>query len=655
MKGSKGICFVAMYLWLGGAQPLRAEEASATSDADRGGGIDVSFSGFVRVESALKTQDKENMFNQGGNSFNGVAVARAAYVPPAFGPPNWNSVPFGITDTMSRPIESTDNTSNLQIVRGEGQLNVKFTDDLKLFVRMRAIGDIGNYDDFDARSVRNMYGGISGGLSSLYAGPVNYFQYRVDGDNHPNPLEWSGRDYMVDLPALFLDYNHGPFNARLGNQTIAWGQAIFFRVLDVPNGLDLRRHSVLDYAQEEFADKRVPALALRLSDQISDAVLLDGYVQKFQPKIYGNPNTQYNVIPSQFTVHDLYTQGGYDDKLSAGLRIKANYGQWGFQGIVARRYNPDGVFRWAASGVNKPLPNTNFDGTPNALAVAVNGANAGNAGTALQNTPFEASPGGVYTAREWFATAAAARLDGIGALNAAVAMFPSTANVFASSVANYQEASNELNTFFMAAGGSLRGHIAREYFQETNIGAGISYVSEGEPGSFLDQLIVNLEATYTPHRIFTAPDLNGGFLRDNDLVSALVVEKYQRFSQAFPATYLVFQYMHRTSSDLFGRSLQGYGGTVNTTPRGIKSADYAVIAIQQPLPQEIFKFGFATLYDPRGSILVQPGVQWKPSGRWAVDFFYSYINGHLRGNSNDSVLGNLEFGNELTLRVGAQF
>ncbi|HFW7063475.1 TPA: DUF1302 family protein, partial [Escherichia coli] len=89
---------------------------------------------------------------------------------------------------------------------------------------------------------------------------------------------------------------------RLGNQSIAWGQAIFFRVLDVVDGLDLRRHSVLDYAQEEYSDKRVPAPALRVGYQITDDILADGYVQKFQPTVYGNPNTQYNIIPVQFTV-----------------------------------------------------------------------------------------------------------------------------------------------------------------------------------------------------------------------------------------------------------------------------------------------------------------------------------------------------------------
>ena len=46
---------------------------------------------------------------------------------------------------------------------------------------------------------------------------------------------------MVDLPAFYLDYNKGPLWVRVGNQQIAWGEALFFRVFDVVQGLDLRR------------------------------------------------------------------------------------------------------------------------------------------------------------------------------------------------------------------------------------------------------------------------------------------------------------------------------------------------------------------------------------------------------------------------------
>ena len=679
----------------GGSAPAdsaAADSSQATSTTSGGGwfsDIDFSFGGFIRPEAALSTSDKENPNNERGNPYNRIFAPRQAYVPPNSGnalfsalglpvtlpnPTNWASIPVPNvplvatgTDTVERPFAPSNNAFNLHILRAEGELGVKFNNDFKLVARLRAIGDFGHYSDFDAGTACSTINGcIEGGDPALYGGAPNYFQYRVDGRKHPNPLEWAGPNYMVYFPALFLDYNHGPINVRVGNQAIAWGQAIFFRVLDVVDGLDLRRHSVLDYAQEEFSDKRVPAPAVRINYQITDSILADGFVQKFQPTVYGNPNTQYNIIPAQFTVHDRYAESNDDkwDKLSYGLRFKGNFGQWGLQAIAVRRYNPDGVFRWTASGVNKGLPATTTGGAPNLLGSAVDLANAtaGGAGPAMAGTPFEASPGGVYSAAEWFHYAAMVRLDGIQGLNASINDFtPSTTKVFASPVQNYQQAVNELNTFFIAAGGDLRGHIERKYFQETNLGLGVSYVTDGEPGSILDQLIINVETTYTPERVFTATTLGKDFLPQNDWVSALVLEKYYRFSDAFPATYFVAQYMHRTRDDLFGRSLRGYGGTdtySNDATRGdpgVTNANYVVLAFQQPFPQDIYRIGFAALYDPRGGILVQPGLQYKPSGHWSFDGFYTYINGHLSGNPNNNLLGGLEFANEFSLRVGYQF
>jgi hypothetical protein len=180
-------------------------------------------------------------------------------------------------------------------------------------------------------------------------------------------------------------------------------------------------------------------------------------------------------------------------------------------------------------------------------------------------------------------------------------------------------------------------------------------------------LIINLENTYTPKRVFTATTLEQSFDTENNNVTALVMEKYHRFTQAFPATYFVLQYMHRTKDDLFGRLLKGYGGSdikidsstgavIGGGPgKGISSANYVVFAFQQPFPQDIYRVGFATLYDPRGGILVQPGIVWKPRGYLSVDFFYSYINGHLGGNPNNNALSTADFADEATIRVSYQF
>lgn len=706
------------------ADAAPAEEAPAEESWYGGlfNNFNVSFGGFVRPEAAFST-GTANPNNQSGNPFDRYSVPVQGSLPPAalqtlginagqflenLGVPSavvgsLDPVLTGITGAtgwgttgqlvaavqgllpntggnVQRPINYEHNLFNMHILRAEGELGVTLTQDLKFIARLRAIYDPGKYRDFNEDSVNGIYGGIAGGDPALYQGRPNYFQYRVEGDKHPNPLEWAGKNYQVYFPTMVFDYNHGPLNLRLGNQQIAWGQAIFFRVFDVVDGLDLRRHSVLDYAQEEFSDKRVPSLALRLGYQFNDDILADAFFQKFQPTVYGNPNTQYNVIPAQFTVHDRYKD--YDNKYSYGLRFKGNFGQWGFQAMAVRRYNPDGVFRWSKSGVNKDLPNNYADGSLNTLGFTVNQAqvdNGGHSGPALAETAFEASPGGVYSAQEWFHYAAMVRLNGLDGLNASISddtrtdpisgkpyFEAGTEKVFASKVDNLTDARRELDTFFLAAGGSLRGHIERRYFAENNFGLGASYVTEGEPGSIFDQLIINLENTYTPNRVFTGINLQQSFDKENSNVTALVMEKYHRFTQAFPATYFVLQYMHRTKDDLFGRLLKGYGGSdikldtngnvIGGGPgKGINSANYVVFAFQQPFPQDIYRVGFATLYDPRGGILVQPGIVWKPRGYLSVDFFYSYINGHLGGNPNNNALSTADFADEATIRVSYQF
>jgi hypothetical protein len=663
---------------------------AAHADEEGGGGffseMDFSIGGFIRPEFAYSLSGDDNWTNQLGNTFNGKSVPRQAYAPPAFGAPNWSTVPLPVLDGTSpglrgvdswnnsgQAFEAVDNDYNYLIMRAELEAGLKLSSDLTIIARLRAIYDPTIYDDFDEDRVNGLRGGISGGDPKLYQGKPNYFGYRVDGDSRPNPLEWAGEDYLVYFPALLLEYNTGPATLRIGNQQIAWGQALFFRVFDVVDGLDLRRHLVLDYAQEEYADERVPSLGLRFSYQLVDEISLDSYVQKFQPTVYGNPNTQYNVIPVQFTVHDLYTEGGYDNKLSYGLRLKGNYGQWGFQAMAVQRYNPDGVFRWTESGVNKPLPggvlDLNLGGIVNAAYAAklpYSGSGAcdpatcrlyGDIGEALSHTPFEASPGGVYSANEWYNYAAQVRLDGINGLNASIDEFPASQDVYATHVDNYLDGFNELNTFFIAAGGSLRGHIAREYFQEEVYGLGASYVVEGEPGGIFDQLIINLEGSYTPNRTFTATTLSRNYIEEDSIITALVLEKYYRFSDRFPATYFVFQHMYRSVDDLFGRHLSGYGGSETEASPGVSGgAHYIAFAFQQPFPNDIYRIGFATLWDPRGSILVQPGIKWKPSGAFTAEVFYSYLNGALGGaNPNETLLSTVDYADEVTLRLSYQF
>lgn len=587
--------------------------------------VDLSINGTVRSDTAVRTAGRENPFNQRGNPFNGVAVPR-----------NSTGVD-GFEDEAVRNGVPADNTLNLQLFRLDSTARLRFSDNLSFLAELRAVFDPGAYDNFDPEAVGSQAAG------SINRTP-NFFAYDVAGRTRPNPLEWAGHNHLVQLPTLVLDYRNGPVNIRLGNQTIAWGQALFFRVLDVPNGLDLRRHSLLDYVPEEFSDKRVPSLAARVSYQMTPNWLADAYVQKFQPTVLSNPNTPYNVIASQFSVTDSYA--GVDDRVSYGLRLRGDYGAWGAQAIAVRRYNPDGTYRWTESGVDRDLglvPGT---------------------GPAMAETAFEADTTGVWSAEEWFTFAALSKLHAVEGFDES-ASFPAALALGAVPTRDLGLASNDpaavaltkqqLDLFFQLSGSGLRGHIERAYHKENLFGGGLSYVTSGRQGGWLDQLIINLEVLYAPNRTFTDRGLSPDFHVADEWMGALVLEKYQRLSTRFPATYFVLQWMHRTESDLFGRHLSGFGGSAEAPATGINQFNAVAFALQQPLPNLIWRFDLAALYDTRGGLLLQPAVRWSPNRRVTVEAFYNFVTSSLHGDSSKSTLETVDFADEITLRIGYQF
>lgn len=587
--------------------------------------IDMSFSGMIRLETAVRTVDEENPNNQRGNLFNGKEVERNGGLP-VLG----LQLPALLSDTTTRNGVPADNDFNQVQIRTENTLQLRFTDKFSATVKVRGIFDAAEYDEFDPSSVNSMRGG------ALYSGAPNYFEHDdFDDGGSFHPLEVAGDNYMLDFPSLYLDYQDGPLLVRTGNQQVAWGQALFFRVMDVANGLDLRRHLILDFASEEYADERISAPGIRASYQFESGWELDTFVQMFIPTILPNAETPYNLIPSQFTVYERYEN--YDEELNSGFRLKGNFGDFGVQLMYTSRYNPDGVFRWTKSNVNRDIP-------------TIPGS-----GAILAETPLERDPTGVWSAEEWFTYAGRVRLDGIEALNSQIADFPAESLLGATPAANYQQASNELDFFFQVAG-PLRGNIERTFQREDVFGAGFSYVFSGDPGSWTDQLIMNFEVSYTPDKTFTSPSLGKDYLVEDEYTSALVLEKYQRFSSSFPATYLVFQWMHRSETDLFGRHLSGMGGTVNNAPTGVDGGwNGLVLAAQQPFPGLVWRVDAAILYDTRGGLLFQPAVKWKPSGNWNVEFYYNYLDGSLGGDENTNIIESIEFAEELGIRVAYQY
>jgi len=650
-----------------------------------------TFNGLLRTDAAYSTSSLQNPYNQQNMPFQTVSVPRQAYVPPALSsaipnnllgslglPPiglgqvlDWNiPIPlFADTVRRSDDIPQKDATFNHVTQRFQGEMDTKFTDNLRLNIRLRALYDPDIYEQFNAGDVRGIQDGISGMGGDRYAdtGRVNHYEAKGRNGRNLNPLEIAGRNYMVDLPTAILEWKHNNYAFRLGNQQIAWGQSIFFRTFDVANGLDYRRHLILDRAIEEYEDERVAKIALRGTAQLSDALLVDGFIGKFQPDILTNPNTPYNVIPSQFyRPLDNYFTGEFDKKLDFGLRFKADYGNYALSAMAVSRYNPLGTFRWAEGGTEKGLYGGLLGGlvetaymlkSPNCGA-AYNPTTCrmyGSFEEAISHTPFSIGPGGVYSDQEWYSSAAGVRLNAMEVLNTAIREFPALQDIYASEVGTLQETSHLLNTFFMAAGESIRGNVQRDYHRESVFGLGGTYVTETEnPDSFFDSIILNLEVQYTPERTFTRRDLSRNHIKTDEYIITAVAEKWHRWSSAFPAAYLVGQYMHRSESDLVGLHLSGYGGNVgNSAPKlaqGIPNANYLVFAGFQPTPNRKFVFEWAFLYDVRGGLLAQPNIRWNPGNKMSFDLFYNFIDGSLHGDGTETLTRAIDSADEVTVR-----
>ena len=197
--------------------------------------------------------------------------------------------------------------------------------------------------------------------------------------------------------------------------------------------------------------------------------------------------------------------------------------------------------------------------------------------------------------------------------------------------------------------------------------AGGNYVVNSE-NELLDQLIIRGEVSVTPNKRITH-DLEFKYKQVDDIVSAMILEKYYRFSDAFPATYMVFQWMHRTATDMFGRDLDNNNtpGIENfidgktgqflpaafekgaMDPKGSPMADYVVFAFQQPFPNLIWRLDMAVLIDTAGGYLVQPGVRYRPSAKWQWDVYATVIASP--GGNNDTITETLDFADEMFVRA----
>ena len=613
----------------------------------------ISITGMIRQEIANNTGGA-NKHTRWGSPWNGRLttnyLANLAPLDPGDGSLSGLCAAGHCVGTTRANVTAEEPDWTQWATRLEIDAQGRLTENLSFYMKLRGYAEnpqhdfLRSYDYFGKAGVNGVNnpeptifaGGAFGGTTQFRNSPLD--------DGYGSALENNGQDYMLDLPALYLDYNKGPLWLRVGNQQIAWGEALFFRVFDVVQGLDLRRHSVLGVAAEEYSDSRIPSPAIRGSYRFANGWELEGYAQQFRPSILPRPGTPYSLVAEAFTVmeEDGYAQD--EDDIDVGFRYSGQVGDFDLSFMAVARTTPDGTYRWKRNDLGLDALNI------------------------LSGLAFTPDPMGTASADEWFWGASWLRFDPVATLDASVLEAPFAADAAAAGAFSPSAvaaatgldaedlARGELDLFFSptAGFGPLRGYLDRDYDEEVIIGASMKYVFTGAPDSFTDQLILGIEATFVEDRQFTAPSLSQTKIEEDEFSSVVSLEKYHKFSSKFPATYMVAQWMHKTESDMFGRHLSGNGSDSSTggVPTGDDQFNAVAFAVQQPFPNLIWRADLSVLYDLEGGILVQPGVRWRPRDDFQLDLYANVIDSD---GGNDDIMGTLETMDEVFLRASYYF
>ena len=623
-----------------------------------------SITGMLRQEIANNTGGA-NKHAHWGSPFNGKANTSHMRNLDVLGAP-YTGFPEHNTDRSNITAQEPDWTQ--WATRLEIDVQARFTDNLSGYMKLRGYQEnpqhdfLRSYDNFGNNGIN----GVDHPETALFVlpgapTPRTVFRNMPLDNGHGSALEHNEEDHMLDLPAFYLDYNRGPLWLRVGNQQIAWGEALFFRVFDVVQGLDLRRHSVLGVAAEEYSDSRIPSPAIRGSWRFDNGWELEGYAQQFRPSILPRPGTPYSLVSEAFTV---YEEPGYEkdeDDIDVGFRFSGQWNDFDLSFMAVSRTNPDGTYRWAR---NELYPDTTDPDNGNLLV---------NAGV-RPGLAFAPDPLGTASADEWFWGASWLRFDPVTTLDTSTTEAPfAVAGLAAGAFSPTDKAAElnaitpgtttpellakgELDLFFNTATGfgPLRGYLHRDYDEEVIVGASMKYVFTGAPDSFTDQLILGVEATYTQDRQFTNTSLSQTKIEEDEFSSVVSLEKYHKFSSKFPATYMVAQWMHKTESDMFGRHLSGNGSdsSVGGVPTGDDDFNAVAFAVQQPFPNLIWRADMSILYDLEGGILVQPGVRWRPRDDFQLDLYANVLDSD---GGNDDIMGTLETMDEVFVRASYYF
>ena len=303
------------------------------------GAFDYKVSGFIRQEMAYKLKNTENETNRSGSKFNGKVAHSGGKVSTLVNNaiPGLSIIPPG-TPINSKSDMSKSNDWNTFATRAEVDIKARFTNNLTGFMKLR-----GYYqpDVFQNTRDSTFIDGVGG--------KVNHFSVPNHG-NEATYLSKSDNNYMLDIPSMYLDWASGPYWVRIGQQQIAWGESLFFRVADQVSGLDFRRHVIFDFGAEEYADERLSAPGIRASVVFGDGWELEGWAQMFQPTVLPTNYSPYNLIANAFNP-DYKT--GFDkvnNNINGGIRLTGEVGNLGMQFFAISQHNHDPIFDLRAGG-----------------------------------------------------------------------------------------------------------------------------------------------------------------------------------------------------------------------------------------------------------------------------------------------------------------
>jgi hypothetical protein len=697
--------------------------------------IDWSFTGFVRQEIAISITNDENPNNSGTNNYVDQAIPATTFG--MFNPGATTADTLGANGLRAEERGIFTSVPNVcQYFGGNSGLN-EFPDVAGQAATIAgnggvcALGGAGIAEDssvnlFNTRAefdlqANNITDDINAYMKlRVYFDGTSNFNDEIVGDhfqenfygNRGALLEAQTNDIIIDIPALYFDYNKGPLWVRVGQQQIAWGEALFFRVFDVANGLDLRRHFFLDVGGEEYADERIASPGVRVSYTFRNGLELDAFVQMFAPTLLPGLNTSYNLVTSGFSWDNRIELDEAKNTLNYGIRaVWPVTDALTLQVMAVNRRNPDGVVRWhdAPATLDNGAPNPFCSGRAAALAgVGLNGGDdfstlTGSAfgGTinlsakevATLSTPtggltrtkytengcgsFFAPDGlGGTSGQNWYDLAPQARLDSAAAVQASIDLtqvsslearkvFGLPGETTPDAVARFGSikgaAHNTLDAFYSGFG-NLRGWITREFKRETIVGFGGSYIIDtDDPEDFINQLIVRGEITLTKNKQFTALDLSGNWIEEDEYVASIIAEKYQRWTDRAPAMYMVAEWMFKSQSDLFGRHLSGSENTPGLgmnadgtyiddgIPDGSNNFNAVVFAFQQPFPDLIWRLDASFLLDLEGGWFFQPGIRYRPSAKFQFDLYANIAQDG--GNKNDDIMETIDWADEVFVRA----